>query len=91
MLNLITKNEKTRIGGVMPVRKGEKVAPISTAHVNFSLAAFDAAVFATLPEWLQKKIQESPEYKAVNSQLAAPSAPAGSDVDDIDPDGICPF
>lgn len=90
-LNLVTKNEKTRIDSVMAVRKGEKVAPITAPLVSFGLADFDAAVFASLPEWLQKKIQESPEYKAVNGKLAAPNAPPAGDVDDIDPDGICPF
>ena len=83
-LNLVSKEQKTRIDGLLATRKGEKFAPLIAQPLYFNLDAFDAAVFAILPEWLQKNIQESPEYKKLNGKMAAPAQAAewNGDIDD---------
>lgn len=64
LLNVI-HNERgyAEIASISPIVKGVSVPERHNELVNFDLTNFDMAVFNKLPEFVRKKIQDSPEYK----------------------------
>lgn len=69
-INIIhnTKGDKTyaNIASVMTVPKGMQVPPAVNPVVTLSLNdEYNHTAFQGLPEWIQKKIQESPEYRSI--------------------------
>lgn len=72
-INVIHKTvgEKTyaNITTVMKLPKGMECPPAFNQVATLSLnEEFSQQTFNNLPEWIQKKIQESPEYKKVQSE-----------------------
>lgn len=66
----------TNINAIMQLPEGTKAPKPVNAPVYFSLDEYNQAAFDSLPEWIQKKIKESPEYQAVTNPDFQP-APAG--------------
>lgn len=99
-INIIhnTKGDKTyaNIASVMTVPKGMQVPaginPVVTLSLNED---FSQQSFAKLPEWIQKKIQESPEYKSIIDDIPmgeVPSkSPSGGSYTEGLEDQDCPF
>lgn len=96
-INIIhnTKGDKTyaNIASVMTVPKGMQVPASVNPVVTLSLnESYDHSVFESLPEWIRKKIQESPEHKSiVNDSPSKSGGDAGKSYhDDLESDTI-PF
>jgi hypothetical protein len=71
------ENTYAKIKNILPY-KGEKKAP-ELDQIQFSLAeSVDDDMLLLLPEWMQKMIKESPEYKE-QKESAAVEAPAELD------------
>lgn len=61
---------------VMQPPKGvERRRTPRTPPVLFTFSPYDPEVYAGLPEWAQKKIAASPEYRIATGQEAAPALP----------------
>ena len=73
-----TKADKTyaNVGSVSPVPtiKGKKIdVEEATNHLlNFGLDEFDQDTYDMIPEWVQKIIEKSPEYKAIKGMDSIP-------------------
>lgn len=82
---LATKDGKTyaNIGSIspMPTIKGKLIdAEPSTNHlINFGLDAFDQDTFDMIPKWVQKIIEESPEYHTATAKHGE-TKPYGEDI-----------
>jgi hypothetical protein len=97
-INIIhnTKGDKTyaNIASVMTVPKGMQVPPGVNPVVTLSLNdEYNHDVFSALPEWIQKKIQESPEYKSIvnDSPTGNQEGKAGTSYHTGMDDGDIPF
>ena len=86
MLNImhIERNGRTyaNIGSASRLPKGLQCPPQITPAVEFSLADFDEEVYDGLPEWLQKKIADSDEWKARVGVGGARTTQPAADEDD---------
>lgn len=90
MLNVIHKQEGDRtyvnIGGITPMPKGMDCPAAVNQPVRFTMEDADwQEVFATLPEWLQDKINNRPAAVDEYDQYAQ-QAPAGDNFNDFDDD-----
>lgn len=85
MLSIVhnTDGDKTyaNVKGIMPVPKGMELPPAVNADIYFDV---DTGDINTLPEWVQKIVQKSDEFKA----RQAPAQPAGNGgrFDDLEDD-----
>jgi hypothetical protein len=97
MLNIThkPKGEKVSVivGSATPLPKSLKCPPQINPRIEVSLDSkeeFDSTMFGSLPEWVQKKIILSPEYKQVTSggdagyaPIESQETPAIEDADDL--------
>lgn len=60
--------EYAKIQSINPVPEGMGAPDQENESVVFDLDNFDQKVFDKLPEWIQKQIQESPEYKLAKGE-----------------------
>lgn len=68
MLSIIkTDTGKTKVGAVLKLPKTMPKPEKHNAPVYFSLDEFSEEAWAVQPEWLQKKIAQSPEYQKLFS------------------------
>jgi hypothetical protein len=74
MLNIIHEKSKTTgktyavIASISPLVKGMACPPQANASFSFSPAEYEHSKFETLPQWLQEKIQQSHEYRAMEEE-----------------------
>lgn len=89
-LNLVVKNERTVVDGVMAVKKGVVAPKAKAGRVYLSLepAAFVRETFNGLPDWIKEKIEDSPEYKQLGK---APAPPTPGDENGLVDDDDVPF
>lgn len=78
------------ITSVMQMPEGISAPSIVNAPVYFSLDEYDQASFELLPEWIQKKVKESPEYQAISNAPDMSDAPPMEDDFPADGEGV-PF
>lgn len=57
----------SNIDNVMSIPKGMPVPKTDTPYIKWDMDAWDDAVFATLPEWVQEKIQKSTQYQKIHT------------------------
>lgn len=79
------------VKSVTAMPKGMAAEPLVNPKVYLYLDKFDPAAFATLPDFLKKKILESPEGKAKAGHLPAPAAAPANGVTQAEADGEIPF
>ena len=68
MLNLISKNGKTKVNTVMQLPKGMPVPEQINPTVYFSLDEFNQEVFDNISKGIKAKIEKSPEYQAIGQK-----------------------
>lgn len=68
-----TKGDKTyaNIAAVTPVPKGMTVPPAVNTPTLLNYTNFDERVFAALPDFVKKQIEESDEYRTMPTSLTA--------------------
>ena len=86
----VTKGDKTytNIGSALKLPKAMAVPVQANPRVEFSLAEFDEDTFQGFPDWLQQKIANSDEYKAMR---AGPAPGSKGYPDPKDEDDDIPF
>lgn len=77
------KNERAVITSIMAMPKGA-VAPVAKTPRSFldMSGSFDVEVYNSLPEWMQERIAQSPEFREAAPALAGSAA---SEADDATP------
>ena len=90
MVNLIHNPSKSdpnikyeKISTITPMPKGLEAPAAINDQVVFSVLDFDQSVFDSLPEFLQNKIKESDEYKALNDEAIDAGADPIIESDDL--------
>lgn len=72
----------SNIENVMALPKGMPTPNTETPYIKWDMDAWDDAVFTTLPEWVQEKIQKSAQYQKIHTpedkvEFEKPVVPAG--------------
>ena len=64
-LNVVLNETKeyANVDNLMPIPKGFPAPTTSTEFIRWDMDAWDDAVFAKIPEWIQEKIKKSTEYQ----------------------------
>lgn len=88
-----TGKKYSNINSIMQLPEGVTAPAPVNGPVYFSLDNFNETSFNDLPEWIQKKIKESPEYQAVTNPnyQPAPVGVPGVDYPTIQDDGFSQF
>lgn len=71
------------IAAIMQLPDGVNAPPIVNGPAYFMLDEYTDESFNSLPEWIQKKIKNSPEYQAIAEGKHAPDASEVPFVDDV--------
>ena len=84
-LNVVLNETKeyANVDNLMPIPRGFPAPTTDTKLIRWDMEAWDDAVFAELPEWIQDKIKKSTEYQKDH----APDTP----VEVKAPGGECPI
>ncbi len=64
-----TGNTYDYINSIMKPMKEITVPPLKTTPVYLSYEDWDDAVFLSLPEWIRKKMEGTPEFKALDQRI----------------------
>lgn len=95
LLNIVHReyNGQTyaNIGGVMKLPKGMKTEPPTLDHIIFDLDTDDLAVIETLPEWIEKQIKESRQYKERTGAAPAAADKMNDFEDEVEDEDDVPF
>lgn len=95
LLNIVHRdyqgNTYANIGGVMKLPKGMAVEKPTMAHVVFDLDTDDLAVVETLPEWVQKQVKESRQYKERTGNAPAADMKMDDFREDVEDEDDVPF
>ncbi len=72
--------EYANVANLMPLARGVAAPMSNTPPIRWDMDAWDDAVFAALPEWIQEQIKKSTQYQkdhtpAESIQVVAPAAP----------------
>ena len=64
-LNVVLNETKeyANVDNLMPIPKGFPSPTTTTEHIKWDMDAWDDAIFAKLPEWIQEKIKKSTQYQ----------------------------
>lgn len=94
-LQIIHETKKDRkyanIGAIMALPTGTPKPALTNPLVKFSLETFDQAVFDSFPEWLQDRIADSNEFKALEVDGASKPATTAAGSTDVSTDDDVPF
>lgn len=67
MLSIVHEKERAKVKAVMAVPKGTEVPPQFNESFIFSFETYDHAAFMKIPDGIRKIIEQSDEWKEINS------------------------
>lgn len=95
LLNIVHReyngNTYANIGAIMKLGKGMKTEPPTMEHIVFDLDTDDLKVVDSLPEWIQKQVKESRQYKERTGNAPAEEMKMDDFREDVEDEDDVPF